>query len=76
MKSDNKKCPVCGGKKESGTTVYSVDIDDCLIVVRNVKAEICSQCGEEWFDDETARELEKITQSALDKRHQVEILAF
>lgn len=75
MNSIKNKCPICGGRKIQGTTVYSVDSDDCLVVVRNVSAEICEQCGEEWFDDETARELERITDEALAKRHQVEIVA-
>ena len=31
-------------------------------MVREVEATICSQCGEEWIDDATARQLEDIRQ--------------
>ena len=75
MNSKKNKCPICGGRKTKGTTVYSVDLDKCLVVVRNVAAEICEQCGEEWIDNETAQELEQITNEAFAKRHQVEIVA-
>ncbi len=75
MNSNKNRCPVCGGRKIKGTTLYSVDLEGCLVVVRNVAAEICEQCGEEWLDDKTARELERITEEALAKRHQVEIIA-
>ncbi|MCL4512123.1 MAG: type II toxin-antitoxin system MqsA family antitoxin [Bacteroidetes bacterium] len=74
-KSHDGKCPLCGGGKQLGTTTYTVDTGTGLIVVRNVKAEICTQCGEEWIDNATARELEKIVDEAREKRHQVEVVA-
>lgn len=74
-KKNNNLCPLCGGRKEPGKTTYSVDLGEGLIVVRNVKAKICSQCGEEWIDNKTAKELERITEEAREKRHQVEVVA-
>ncbi len=74
MNSNKNKCPICGGRKIKGTTLYSVDLEGCLVIVRNVAAEICNQCGEEWLDNETARELERITDKAIANRHQVEII--
>ena len=50
-------CPVCGGRKEDGTTTYTVDSGEGVIVVRNVKAKICVQCGEEWIDNEIAKNI-------------------
>ena len=32
--------------------------------VREVDATVCSQCGEEWIDDATARQLEQIVNDA------------
>ncbi len=66
-------CPLCGGRKKPGTTTFSADIGTGVVVVRNVRATVCSQCGEEWIDDATARELEQIVEEAPDKRHQVEV---
>ncbi len=68
-------CPICGGRKESGTTTYSVELGTGVVVVRNVQAEVCVQCGEEWIDNETAQELERIVEEARKKGHQVEVLA-
>jgi uncharacterized Zn ribbon protein len=36
-------------------------------------APICSQCGEEWIDDATARQLEEIVNDARARRLQVEV---
>jgi YgiT-type zinc finger domain-containing protein len=68
-------CPLCGGKKSAGYTTFTADITGSVVVVRNVKAEICSQCGEEWIDNKTAEHLEKIVQDARAKHSQVEVLS-
>ncbi len=44
-------------------------------MVREVEATICSQCGEEWIDDATARQLEQIVNDARVRRLQVEVTA-
>ena len=78
MKKDKNKnlCPICAGHKKPGKTTYSVDLGTGVVVVRNVQAEICVQCGEEWIDNQTAQRLEKIIEEARKKRRQVEVLAF
>ncbi|MBI3989142.1 MAG: type II toxin-antitoxin system MqsA family antitoxin [candidate division NC10 bacterium] len=77
MKEPSTKslCPICGGKKTAGKTTYSVDLGFGIVVVRNVPATVCSQCGEEWIGAETARELERLVDEARQKRHQVEVLS-
>ena len=69
-------CPICGGRKEPGTTTYTVDLGTGVVVVRNVDAQICMQCGEEWISDQIAQRLETIVEEARKKQHQVEVLAF
>ncbi|MBI2369862.1 MAG: type II toxin-antitoxin system MqsA family antitoxin [Deltaproteobacteria bacterium] len=68
------RCPLCGGEKAPGRTIYSVDLGTGVVVVRNVPAEICKQCGEEWIGSETARRLEAIVEKARQERPDVEIV--
>jgi len=68
-------CPICGGTKKAGTTTYTADIGSSVIVVRNVQASICDQCGEEWIPANTARQLEEIINDARKNKRQVEIIA-
>ena len=68
-------CPICGGLKRKGRTTYTVDIGFSVIVVRDVPAMICSQCGEEWIGADTARELEVKVEDARQKKRQAEIVA-
>lgn len=74
-KSNLSLCPMCGGRKEPSTTTFSVDYGVGIIIIRNVKAEICVQCGEEWIDDKTAAKLEKVSNEARSKKLQLEVVA-
>ena len=72
----NKECPVCGGSIEKGKTTYTADMDFGLVVVREVPAEVCTQCGEEWIDPEVAKKLETIVNQAREKGAEIEILSY
>ena len=68
------QCPLCGGKIKEGTTTFTVDYGSGLVVVRNVPAWVCSQCGEAWVDDSFAGRLENIVQEAKAGRRQFEVV--
>jgi hypothetical protein len=36
---------------------------------------VCEQCGEEWIDNETAQELERLVTAAMAARREVEIVS-
>ncbi len=75
IKKTNSICALCGGLKKEATTTITVDIDTGVVVVRNVSATVCSQCGEEWIDNKTAKLLERITEDARKKHCQFEVVA-
>lgn len=70
----SKGCPMCGGSVTEGTTTFSVDSDDHLVVVRHVPATCCSLCGESWLDDGIAEEMENIVRDARVRRSQLEVI--
>ncbi|MDD3050062.1 MAG: type II toxin-antitoxin system MqsA family antitoxin [Candidatus Cloacimonetes bacterium] len=69
-----EKCPVCKGEIKLGFTTFTVDLEETIIVIRKVKAQVCDQCGESWIDDSTSLLIEKIVEEAKKKHSQVEIL--
>ena len=75
-KSNTRLCPLCGGDKKKGFTTYTVELDSSLLVVRDVPAEVCSQCGEEWISSSVAEKLEKITSYVRVKKPELEIVSF
>lgn len=76
MKTDVDTCPLCGGTKTEGSTTFTVDLKETLVVIRDVPATLCSLCGNEWLSDEIASRLENIVQDAKDKSCFVEVTKF
>ncbi len=68
-------CPLCGGTKRPGTTTFTAELGFGVVVVRNVPASVCSQCGADWIDDEVAERIETLVEEAKLKRLQVEVTA-
>ena len=66
-------CPLCGGEKMPGATTFTADLSSGIVVVRNVPATICAQCGADWIEDSIARRLEEIVEEARKKRLQIEV---
>lgn len=68
------KCAICGGSVKHGKTTVSVDTGDGVVVVRDVPARVCNQCGEDWLTDESAAKVEKIVQRARKEKSQIEVV--
>ncbi len=69
-------CPLCGGKKKKGKTTFTVELGTGLVVVRDVPALVCVQCGQDWVDDKTAGQLEIYVANARHKHAQLEVASF
>lgn len=66
-------CPLCGGDKQPGSTTFTADLGFGVVVVRNVPASVCSQCGADWISDEDSAKIEAIVEDAKVKRLQFEV---
>lgn len=75
-KSRETICPICGGRKTQGMTTFTVDLGFGVIVVRDVPALVCSQCGTDWITDDVASELEKTVEDAKRTHRQVEVTSY
>lgn len=74
MSDPADRCPLCGGDKEAGTTTFSVDLTFGVVVVRDVPALVCAQCGEAWIDDPIAARLESLVADARRRQAVVEVM--
>lgn len=53
-------CRVCGGGIEDRLTTYVTEYKGRVVIIRNVPAEVCTQCGERLFTPETVDKIQKI----------------
>jgi YgiT-type zinc finger domain-containing protein len=54
---------MCKGAVEDKLAPFMTEVDNCIVIVKNVPSQVCTQCGESSYSDEVARQLEKIAQS-------------
>lgn len=57
------ECFMCKGNIENQTTTFMVELDNCIIIIKNVPSQVCKQCGEVSYSDEVAKQLEKLVNS-------------
>jgi YgiT-type zinc finger domain-containing protein len=54
------KCTVCQNLTERKSIRYTQEFEGELIAVENVPADICTVCGEQYFDPDVVDKLQKI----------------
>lgn len=69
----SEKCPLCGGNRKEGKTTFTSDLGFGVVVVRDVPAMVCSQCGADWIEDLVASKLEGVVDEARQKHSLVEV---
>ena len=58
-------CNVCFSDDKIETkTTFTVEYNDCIIVIKNVPCLECQICGEIFFSDEVSEKLERLTDAA------------
>jgi YgiT-type zinc finger domain-containing protein len=61
------------GETEPGTTTVALTRGETTIVIRDVPAQICATCGEEYVDAVTGRRLSQIAETAVNEGVQVDV---
>ncbi len=54
------ECFLCKGKLENKNTTFMVELDNCIIIIKNVPSQVCKQCGEVSYSNEVAKQLERL----------------
>lgn len=69
-------CFMCKGDLEEKKVNYVVDLESTIIIIKSVPAKVCTQCGEQYFEDETAENIEKIVNQLKQWRTEVTIVNY
>jgi YgiT-type zinc finger domain-containing protein len=62
-----KKCRICKGR----IVKKNVDVEVGGVVVKEVPAEVCSKCGERYFDVPTATFVQSVANFVRQKRNEL-----
>lgn len=69
-------CFMCKGHRENKLTTFMVDVGNCIIIVRNVPSQVCTQCGEVSYTDEVAEQLERIVSTLRDSMTEIAVVNY
>ena len=54
----NMTCFFCKGEMKPGTTIHTVQLKNCVVVIKNVPCMKCEQCGEVILSADTIEKKE------------------
>ncbi len=57
------KCHYCGGEMKKGETTYTINKKGYHLLVDQIPAWICSQCGEVYFEGEEVDAIQEIVKN-------------
>lgn len=52
------KCIECGNVMTEKKKTYVANLDTCVIIIKNVPAMVCEECGEVFYTDEVFEYIE------------------
>jgi len=69
-------CFRCKDNLEEKDKTHAVTLDKCVIIVKNVPALVCGQCGESYFTDSVMQKMEAIIDKLEDIIKEVAIVDY
>ena len=71
------KCVICkNGETETGTTTVTLERDDTVVVIKEVPAEICRNCGEYYLSAEVTQRVMERGEDAVESGEEVKVLRY
>lgn len=70
-------CVICkGGEAKPGRTTLTVERGALTLVIKDIPARVCGNCGEAYFDEATTAQIEVIVEKAESSGVQVAVQAY
>ena len=75
-KDKARKCPLCGGEMHDGITTLSFLMGEKVAIIKNVPAEICSDCGEAYMKSHVTGKIETLLDRVQELHSEVSIIYY
>lgn len=69
-------CFMCKGILEEKKVNYMVDLENTIIIIKDVPAKVCAKCKEQYFNDETSENIEKIVNRLKDLPTEITVINY
>lgn len=66
VEGDEMKCLVCKHNRfKKGTTVLPIERGKAILLITDIPARVCTNCGEPYLDEETAQDVQDLANERL-----------
>lgn len=69
-------CFMCKGMLEKKNTTFMVELDKCIVIIKNVPSYVCRQCGEISYSDDVAMQLEKLVNAVRNSITEITVINY
>ncbi len=69
-------CFMCKGTTEDRLTNFIADLGNCIIIVKGVPSQICTQCGEVSYSNDVAEQLQKIVNATKNAMTEIAVVNY
>ena len=70
-------CLICKtGTTQPGTTTVTLERDTTVIVIKDVPAQVCENCGEYYLSEEVSSRIYALAEEAVKRKVEVEVLHY
>jgi len=60
------KCLICKNTHmKEGTTILPIERGNAILLITDIPAQVCTNCGEPYLNEETARDVQKLANETL-----------
>jgi YgiT-type zinc finger domain-containing protein len=71
------RCVICKhGETKSGLVTVTLERDESIVVIKKVPAEVCSNCGEYYLNDQITEQVLERAEVAVNNGAEVEIIRY
>ena len=71
------ECVICKhGKTQPGLVTVTLERDNCIVILKQVPADVCDNCGEYYLSESVTDEVLNKAEDAVNKGAEVEILRY
>jgi YgiT-type zinc finger domain-containing protein len=71
------KCVICRkGETAPGKTTVTLQRGDTTVIIKDVPADVCENCGEQYFSEALTGQLLRMAEQAVKNGAEVEIIRF
>jgi YgiT-type zinc finger domain-containing protein len=71
------QCVICKkGQTQAGLVTVTLQREDCIVILKQVPAEICENCGEYYLSESVTEDVLKRAEEAVGKGAEVEIIKY